>query len=200
MRKIANILTKNLFNDKIFYNVTDSKDNIIPGLPVLCVGVDFTKRNYPNFDRISMKIDDMTSWTYGPREKRNVYESRLKSFISDAIAKFKSSIRYRYVNVIVDGTTSSDFLCVKDLVCKGNHGVVSFIYNGVVYVYDNEETVYGISIRELSYVGIDTKSFLRNVYKNTTVVTNKDSIPLDVRILFNGSDYLIPCLFSSENE
>lgn len=198
MKKIANILTKNLFNDKIFYNVIDNKNDIIHGLPVLCVGVDFTKKNYPNFNRINMRIDEMTSWTYGPREKRNVYESRLKIFINDAIEKFKSSIKYKYINVVVD-QNSSDFLLVKEIANCGNKKIISFIYNGVIYIYDNVGTVYGVSIREMSYVGIDVKSFLRNIYLNTTVITNKDSIPLDVRIMFNGCDYLIPCLFSDDN-
>jgi len=196
MRKIANILTKNLFNDKIFYNVVENKNDIIRGLPVLCVGVDFTKKNYPNFNRINMKIDELTSWTYGPREKRNIYESRLKLFISDAIEKFKSNINYRYVNVIVD-KDSKEFSTVKEMSNSGDKKVISFIYNGVIYMYDNINTVYGVSIREMSYIGIDVKSFLRNMYLNTTVITNKDSIPLDVRILFNGCDYLIPCLFSN---
>lgn len=197
MKKIANILTKNLFNDNIFYNVVDSKDKLIDGVPVLCVGVEFTKRNYPNFNRIDMKIDDMTSWTYGPREKRNVYESRLKTFIENAISMFKSCIMYKYINVIVDGTASSDFLCVNSIIENGN--AVSFIYNGMVYVYDNDKTVYGISIREISYAGIDVKPFLRRIYSNTNVITNKDAIPLDARVLFNGSDYLIPCLLSDVN-
>ena len=198
MKKIANILTKNLFNDKIFYNVIDNKNDIIQGLPVLCVGVDFTKKNYPNFNRINMRIDEMTSWTYGPREKRNVYESRLKIFINDAIEKFKSSINYKYVNVIVD-QNSNDLSIIKEMASCCNKKIISFIYNGVIYIYDNIETVYGISIREMSYVGIDTKPFLRSLYLNTIVITNKDSIPLDVRIMFNGCDYLIPCLFSDDN-
>lgn len=200
MRKIANILTKNLFNDKVFYNVVDSKEKLIPDIPVLCVGVDFTRKNYPNFKFLDMRVSDNIYWTYGPREKRNIYEQRLKLFIADAIDKFKSSIEYKYVNVVVDGTTSDDFLKVIYLVTKFDNGIVSFIYNGVVYVYDNKNTVYGVSIRELSYCGNDAKAFLRNVYLNTTVITNKDTLPLDVRILFNGSDYLIPCLFSTENE
>ena len=73
MRKIANILTKNLFNDKIFYNVVDSKDKLINGIPVLCVGVELTKKNYPNFNILNMDVGDGIYWTYGPREKRNVY-------------------------------------------------------------------------------------------------------------------------------
>ena len=197
MRKIANILTKNLFNDKIFYNVVDNKSDLIAGLPVLCVGFDFTKKNYPNFDRINMKIDNMTSWTYGPREKRNIYESRLKSFIDFSIKEFESKIDYEYVNVVSDGICSDKFNLVTGIVNKSQDKPVSFIYNGVVYIYDNNYKVYGISIREMQYIGEDVKPFLKNLYQHTNVVTNKDSIPLDVRILFNGKDYLIPCLYSN---
>ena len=199
MRKIANILTKNLFNDKIFHNVVDSKDKLINGIPVLCVGVELTKKNYPNFNILNMDVGDGIYWTYGPREKRNVYESRLKTFIKKSIDKFKSEIHYEYVNVVVDGLTSNDFITVNDLIFNGGKSIISFLFNGMVYVYDNKNVVYGISLRELSYVGENVKTFLSNVYSNTTVITNKDSIPLDVRILFNGYDYLIPCLYSNNN-
>ena len=199
MRKIANILTKNLFNDKIFNNVVDSKDKLINGIPVLCVGVELTKKNYPNFNILNMNISDDVYWTYGPREKRNIYESRLKTFIQKSIDKFKSDISYKYVNVVFDGISSNDFTVLNELMFNGGKSVVSFIFNGMVYVYDNNKTVYGISLRELSYIGENVKMFLSGVYTNTTVITNKDSIPLDVRILFNGYDYLIPCLFSNDN-
>ena len=199
MRKIANILTKNLFNDKIFYNVVDSKDKLINGIPVLCVGVELTKKNYPNFNILNMNVSDDIYWTYGPREKRNVYESRLKTFIQKSIDKFKSDISYKYVNVVVDGLTSNDFIVVSDLIFNGGKSIISLLFNGMVYVYDNKNTVYGISLRELNYIGENVKSFLGNLYSNTTVITNKDSIPLDVRILFNGYDYLIPCLYSNNN-
>jgi len=199
MRKIANILTKNLFNDKIFYNVVDSKDKLINGIPVLCVGVELTKKNYPNFNILNMNISDDIYWTYGPREKRNIYESRLKTFIQKSIDKFKSDISYKYVNVVFDGISSNDFTVLNELIFNGGKSIVSFIFNGMVYVYDNNKTVYGISLRELSYIGENVKMFLSGVYTNTTVITNKDSIPLDVRILFNGYDYLIPCLFSNDN-
>jgi len=200
MRKIANILTKNLFNDKIFYNVVDSKDKLISGIPVLCVGVEMTKKNYPNFNILNMDVGDGIYWTYGPREKRNVYESRLKTFIKKSIDKFKSEIHYKYVNVVVDGLSSNDFIAVNDLIFNRGKSVISFLFNGMVYVYDNKNSVYGISLRELNYIGENVKAFLSNVYSNTTVITNKDSIPLDVRILFNGYDYLIPCLYSNNND
>ena len=199
MRKIANILTKNLFNDKIFYNVVDSKDKLISGIPVLCVGVEMTKKNYPNFNILNMDVGDDIYWTYGPREKRNIYESRLKTFIKKSIDKFKSKIHYEYVNVVVDGLTSNDFITVNDLIFNGGKSIISFLFNGMVYVYDNKNVVYGISLRELNYIGENVKAFLSNVYSNTTVITNKDSIPLDVRVLFNGYDYLIPCLYSNNN-
>ena len=73
MQPIANILTKNWFNDKTLYNVVDKKCDLIEGIPTLCVGVEMTKKNYPNFNILDMNIDDETKWTYGPREKRNIY-------------------------------------------------------------------------------------------------------------------------------
>ena len=196
MQLIANILTINLFSDKILYNVVEKKDDLIDGIPTLCVGLEMTKKNYPNFNLLDMNIDEMTKWTYGPREKRNVYESRLSKFIFDSIIKFVNGIKYVYVNILTDGFKSEDFLRVKYLIRNTDIKTTSFINNGVVYIYDKDNNVvYGVSIREFSYVGVDSNAFLRLVYKNTIVISGKDSLPLDIRILFSDYKYAIPCLF-----
>lgn len=196
MQPIANILTKNLFSDKTLYNVVEKKDDLIEGIPTLCVGLEMTKKNYPNFNLLDMNIDEMTKWTYGPREKRNVYESRLSKFIFDSIIKFVNGIKYVYVNILTDGFKSEDFLRVKYLIRNTDIKTTSFINNGVVYIYDKDNNVvYGVSIREFSYAGVDSNAFLRLVYKNTRVISGKDSLPLDIRILFSDYKYAIPCLF-----
>lgn len=196
MQPIANILTKNLFTDKTLYNVVEKKDDLINGIPTLCVGLEMTKKNYPNFNLLDMNIDEMTKWTYGPREKRNVYESRLSKFIFDSIAKFVKGVKYIYVNILTEGFKSDNFLRVKYLITNTDIKTTSFINNGVVYLYDKDSnTVFGVSIREFSYMGVDSNAFLRLVYKNTRVISGKDSLPLDIRILFSDYKYAIPCLF-----
>lgn len=196
MQPIANILTKNLFSDKTLYNVVEKKDDLIDGIPTLCVGLEMTKKNYPNFNLLDMNIDEMTKWTYGPREKRNVYESRLSKFIFDSKIKFVKGIKYIYVNILTEGFKSDNFLRVKYLITNKDIKTTSFINNGVVYLYDKDSnTVFGVSIREFSYMGVDSNAFLRLVYKNTRVVYGKDSLPLDIRILFSDYKYAIPCLF-----
>lgn len=196
MQPIANILTKNVFDDKTLYNVVEKKDDLMEGIPTLCVGIEMTKKNYPNFNVLDMNIDDTTKWTYGPREKRNVYESRLSKFIFESIVNFVKKIKYVYVNVITEGFNSDDFLRVRQLINNVEIKTTSFINNGVVYVYDKDNNaVFGVSIRDFLYVGADSTAFLRLVYKNTRVVSGKDSLPLDVRILFSDYKYAIPCLF-----
>lgn len=196
MQPIANILTKNLFNDKVLYNVVDKKCDLIKGIPTLCVGVEMTKKNYPNFSVLDMNIDEETMWTYGPREKRNIYESRLSKFIFYSINKFVKGIKYKYVNIITEGFNSENFNRVRFLIKNVKQKTTSFISNGVVYVYDKENSVvFGISIREFSYLGVDSNAFLRLVYKNTIVIQGKDTLSLDVRILFSDYKYVIPCLF-----
>ena len=151
MQPIANILTKNLFDNKILYNVVDKKDDLVKGIPTLCVGLEMTKKNYPNFNVLDMNIDDETKWTYGPREKRNVYESRLSKFIFDSMLKFVKGIEYEYVNIIVEGLNSENFNRVKHLISDTEVKTTSFINNGVVYIYDKEKNiVFGVSIREFS--------------------------------------------------
>jgi len=202
MRKIANILTKNLFTDNIFYNVVDDKSLLIKDLPVLCVGIELTKKNYPEFNRLSMDVDADKDiyWTYGPREKRNVYEDRLKEFVGKVVEKLVKTVKYEYVNIITEGLCSDKILYINNLIHNKQKEIISFINNGLVYIYDSYKTVYGISLREIQYIGENVKLFLSNIYSNTTVITNKDSIPLNIRTLFIGKNYLIPCLYSNNKE
>lgn len=195
MKYIANILTKNLFDSKNLYNVVSDKKDLIVGLPTLCIGKDFTKRNYPNFSVIEFKVEDNVYWTYGPREKRNVYENSLSSFMDIAVSTFIESFKYIFINVLISDKNSTDCKNLMDAI-NSEPKTTSFISGDMVYVYNNKNNcVYGVSLRDITYKGKESKKLLALVFKKTRVINAKDNIPFEIRSAFFGHNYVIPCLY-----
>ena len=195
MKFIANILTKNLFNDNFLYNVVSDKDDLIEGLPTLCIGKEFTKKNYPNFRVIEFNVEDNVYWTYGPREKRNIYEERLNDFMEIAIKSFIDNFRYVFINVLISDKDNDDCKKLMESI-KPENNTTSFISGNMVYVYNAENNcVYGVSLRDIGYKGKEPKKLLSMIFKNTRVINAKDDIPFEVRTAFIGNNYVIPCLY-----
>lgn len=191
MKKIANILTLSKFEDNLLYNIVNRKDDLINGIPTLCVGIELTRKNYPDFNIINMKIDDNTFWTYGPREKRNIYENRLSEFNDFLIKKHLSTIEYKYVSVIVGGFNSNDYKILNEIIFCGKSA--SYVINDMAYVY-YDNVVYGISLRDIKYCGGNEKDFLKKLFINTKIIKPND-ISYSIKTMFNGCNYIIPSLF-----
>lgn len=195
MKYIANILTKNLFGNSSLYNVVSDKNDLISGLPTLCIGKEFTKKNYPNFNVIEFAVEDGVYWTYGPREKRNIYEERLSDFNEIAINSFIRNLRYVFINVMINDGKTEDCKNMM-LAINSDKKTTSFINNDMAYVYDNDNNcVYGVSIRDLKYKGRDYKKFISILYRKTRVINAKDDVSFDVRSIFFGYNHVIPALY-----
>jgi hypothetical protein len=195
MKYIGNVLTKNLFNESSLYNVVSDKKDLIPGIPTLCVGKEFTKKNFPNFNVIEFKVEDNTYWTYGPREKRNIYEKRLEDFMEIAVKSLIESVNYKFINVLVSGNKSDECNDMMRAI-NSTEKTTSFISNDMAYVCNNDsKCVYGVSLRDLRYKGTDPKAFISLLYKKTRVINVKEDVPFEVRSSFFGYNYVIPLLY-----
>lgn len=195
MQFIGNILTKNLFDNTELYNVVLSKEDLIKGIPTLCIGRAFTQENYTDFDILKFEIEKDVFWTYGPREKRNIYEKRLNEFEKKAIESFIKSVHYKFINVLINEKDSEDCQRLKNIL-NAETKTTSFVYNNMAYVYDEQnKCVYGISLRDLSYKGRDVKKFLSVLYRKTRVISLKDDVSFEIKSAFFGNNYVIPCLY-----
>lgn len=195
MKYIGNILTKNLFTENKLYNVVSSKSDLIEGIPTLCIGKEFTAKNYPEFNIIEFKVCDDVYWTYGPREKRNIYESRLSAFMDIAVERFIKDLGYVFVNVLTSIEKNDNCKRIAELL-KLENKTTSFIYNDMAYIYDEERrTVLGVSLRDLKYIDRDVNKFISSLYRKTRVVDNKNDLSFEVRSVFYGHYYAIPCLY-----
>ena len=98
--KIANIVSRQNVNISQEFNVVDSMDNIIHGLPTLILGFDYVNKHYPDFDVMERKLSDNLYWTVKRTEKRDKYEEDLSWFITKVLTDLISEISYVFVDPI----------------------------------------------------------------------------------------------------
>lgn len=197
MRKIGNILTNKKIEIEGIYNVVSSKDCLIVGIPTLVIGWEFTKENYPTANIIDWKINDTTFWTFGNRERRSVYDERISKFKDFAVDYFVKSIKYIPFSVITEENNSKRefFNFMENDPCEKK----IYTRNDMVYIYvPKSEAVYGISLRDITYIGKDVGKFLSKVYHflNAESVNGKvtDNMPIQMMTKLRNYTYIVPCL------
>ena len=193
MKFIANILTEKNFSDGELYNVVSDKSLLIDGLPTLVVGWEFTKAQYPDANIIDWKISDDVYWTYGNRERRSVYEIRVKKFSEIAIDRLIKSVKYIPASVIT-GDGLKEF---SDAVNSDDS--VVYIHSDIVYVYLPEtKCTYGMSIRDIDYLEKSSKNFIANIYKlkNGNVITSSSGLSLELRYTLRNCNYIVPYILA----
>lgn len=196
MRYIANILTEKKFSDYELYNVVSDKASLIDGIPTMVIGWEYTKKMFPEANIVDWIVEDGVYWTFGNREKRSVYEERMAKFKEIAIDSFIKSINYRFISVITSKKEEiADF--IGKVETEG--GATAYYANGFVYVYiPSSCVVYGLSLREMDYVGKNPKMFLSLLAKeeNVSMVSAGESLSNEVRYSFRNRDYIIPYILS----
>ena len=193
MRKIANILTKNVVSGETVYNIVSDGDNLISGIPTLVVGNSLVKDIYPDYNIIDWQIKDDVFWTFGPRERRERFEKDLPKFKKMSAEKICKKIQYHYYNLFLkDKTEINKFL--KDIVSEDT---IIYIYNNMCYVYESGTSIVeGISLTDAEYLDCDTKKLLSYFYKHKAKVLTSKDIPVDIKIMFQNNAYIIPYICS----
>lgn len=193
MRYIANILTRSKAKFSGLFNKVDSSRGLIDGIPTLIVGWEFTKEMYPDADILNWKINDNVYWTFGNRERRNVYEERLADFTSMATDRFSSSVRYEYINLLTaDECEKKKIVDMMD--ARGRTAYM--IKNDVVYLYNGEGVVIGFSLRDIRYENRKTDNLLHRISANdANEKIDADTIDNEVIFRFKNRIYLMPVLY-----
>lgn len=194
MKYIGNILTNTKFNGGSLYNVTDVKENLIPDIPTLVIGWDFTKKMFKNANILDWVIENGIYWTFGKRERRNKYENNLLKFKNIAIDKIIKQVDYEFFNVLtLDDGIKRDFFELL----SSDVGKRVFIHNDMVYVwFVGEKKVFGLSLRDIEYNGKSRKNFLSMLYRgrNVTFVNLNDIESDDIKLQIRNCYYVLPFL------
>lgn len=196
MKHIANILTNKNFPKEPFYNIVSDKKDLIDGIPTLVVGWDFTKENFPQADIVNSKIEDGIFWTFGNRERRSAYEVRTTEFRRIALEKLINDIEYKPVSVI-NGRNLAEFNNAMTNIILGGGKI--YINGGMLYAYyRHENVVYGVSMRDIDYIGKSSKDFLSIIYQGNKdyIIGKCDELTPDVKYALRNCNYVIPYLLS----
>lgn len=196
MKYLANILTTENFDDKTYYNVVSSEENLIDGIPTLIVGWDRAKQLFPDASILNWKINDDTYWTYGKRVRRENNERDIKRFKELVINRAVKNIEYWFFNVL---TADKEEKIRFNIILSDSRVKYALISNNMLYVYFPETSeVTGVSLSDIEYSGMDSSKLLRKIKNNPAVkiVNERDFVSFETRELIKNKKYMIPYLSS----
>jgi hypothetical protein len=178
-----------------FVDVTKNIGSIDNFIPTLIIGKKKAEEIYgkENIKVLDKKITDNVSWTFDKVERRNEYERDLKAFNDSLIKTIKKNIKYEFFNIYIEPISR-----IKKLISFIKSPKIKYIYifNDHIYMYYNN-IVYGISLSDIQYLGINKNRILRLLNSNSSniIVENHDFLSKKMRQIIKEDKILIPYLY-----
>jgi hypothetical protein len=197
--KIANIVSKTKINVSQDFNVVDSLDEIIQGIPTLIVGFEYVCGLYPDFDVLEKKIDENIYWTCQRNEKRDKYEEDLEWFITKVYSDLTADISYIFVDPIHYNKKTMLKLIRKIYSTKDK---ITYQHGKMIYIY-GDKFIFGVDLKLLEYIGKDSEKILTKIKSNSSVFLGGYDILIEYKNLINeldGQVRYVPYLYSIKNE
>jgi hypothetical protein len=178
-----------------FVDVTKNIGSIDNFIPTLIIGKKKAEEIYgkENIKVLDKKITNNVSWTFDKVERRNEYERDLKAFNDSLIKTIKKNIKYEFFNIYIEPISR-----IKKLISFIKSPKIKYIYifNDHIYMYYNN-IVYGISLSNIQYLGINKNRILRLLNSNSSniIVENHDFLSKKMRQIIKEDKILIPYLY-----
>lgn len=178
-----------------FVDVTKNIGSIDNFIPTLIIGKKKAEEIYgkENIKVLDKKITDNVSWTFDKVERRNEYERDLKTFNDSLIKTIKKNIKYEFFNIYIEPISR-----IKKLISFIKSPKIKYIYifNDHIYMY-YKNIVYGISLSDIQYLGINKNRILRLLNSNSSniIVENHDFLSKKMRQIIKEDKILIPYLY-----
>lgn len=178
-----------------FVDVTKNIGSIDNFIPTLIIGKKKAEEIYgkENIKVLDKKITDNVSWTFDKVERRNEYERDLKAFNDSLIKTIKKNIKYEFFNIYIEPISR-----IKKLISFIKSPKIKYIYifNDHIYMY-YKNIVYGISLSDIQYLGINKNRILRLLNSNSSniIVENHDFLSKKMRQIIKEDKILIPYLY-----
>lgn len=178
-----------------FVDVTKNIGSIDNFIPTLIIGKKKAEEIYgkENIKVLDKKITNNVSWTFDKVERRNEYERDLKMFNDSLIKTIKKNIKYEFFNIYIEPISR-----IKKLISFIKSPKIKYIYifNDHIYMYYNN-VVYGISLSDIQYLGINKNRILRLLNSNSSniIVENHDFLSKKMRQIIKEDKILIPYLY-----
>ena len=196
--KIANIVSTSKVEAPEEFNVVNSVNEIIDGLPTLIIGYDIVNNLFPDFDIINISLGENKYWTFKRTEKRDKYEADLKWFISKVYSDLTNDISYVFVDPIQYKGKTLIKIIKKIYSLKDP---IAFLNEQMLYVY-GESFIFGIDLKLLGFMGVDTDKIKTRINAISRVFLQESKILIEykknIEALDNKVRYL-PYLYSIRN-
>lgn len=196
--RIANIVCERDIKIDNKFNLINSIDAIIPGLPTLIVGINNAKSYTKDISYLDRRIDDNTFWTFSRLEKRDLFEEDLFYFIQFAYNKLLEHAKFKFIDLILSDSEKIN-LVFYDI--KSNENVITFHYQNMVYTYVND-TIYGFNLRQVEYIGKSIDKFMTKIKDISHVFLQDEKILIEYKkelSVFNEEIKYIPFIYSLRN-
>jgi hypothetical protein len=195
---VGNIVTHSNINVEKYFNVVNSLDKIIDGLPTLIIGWDIVKNIEPNADFINKKLSDNIFWTFKKSERRDIFGDDLYNFTEYSYKLLITNIKYTFIDLIQFSKSE-----VKDIFkyIKNSKKVIGYLYNNMVYLFI-EKTVYGLDLNLLKYMDYNLDETLLKIKTYCSVFLDNKDILIeykDVIDMLNNEVKYVPFLYSIEH-
>lgn len=197
--KIANIVSKSKINISEEFNLVESMDEIIHGLPTLIIGFDYVNKHYPDFDILNSELEPNIYWTFKKTERRDKHEEDLIWFENKVYSDLAKTIKYIFVDPIQHNKKTLIKIIRK---IYSLEKAITFINDKMIYIY-GDNLIFGIDLKLLHFVGLDINKIKYKI-KTKSIVFLEDS-----KILIEYKNYIeelglqvkyLPFLYFIRNE
>lgn len=197
---VSDIKYKDLNEDIV--KVVSSTDECDKPLPRLIVGLDNAKKyaseNGFEFDILNHTYPNGDMWTFKKTEKREMYEDDIEAFKEMIVRIQGNDITYRYIDVFKLKTSEIkrlyNLMLNNTLKRDTNYIIVD---KDMVYMALENNTVIGISLAHLRYIGIDKEKVIEKLrapkYNRVYFTSSKNMWKM--KEWFEDREYVIASIF-----
>lgn len=197
--KVANIVSSNNINVSEEFNVVQSMDEIIHGLPTLIVGFDYVNKHYPDFNILDIELEPNLYWTVKKTERRDKHAEDLTWFINKVYNDLTKDIKYIFIDPI-QYKSKSLWKIIRKLYSIKN--LVTFVNGDMIYIY-GDKFIFGVDLKLMSYIGIKKDKIKNKIKSKSPVFLEENDILIEYKNYIEELGFQIkflPYLYSIRNE
>lgn len=196
--KIGNIVSPTTISVSEDFNVVQSINDIIDGLPTLIVGWEYIKQNFPDYNILNRTLGPNIFWTFKRTEKRDWFEEDLFNFTEHAYKSFVSEITYIFCDPII--FSRSKILKIIKKIYSASH-VISYEHDSMIYIF-LEKFIFGIDLNQLIFLDVNIDKLKSKIKRVSTSFLTKEDIFINYkkRVEYLDNQWkFVPYLYQKEN-
>lgn len=197
---IGNVVTKeDIVLDKLF-NVVDSIDKIIGGLPTLFIGLDITEEYETDLDFVDRKISDNIYWTFTRKESRKHHVLDLDKFIRECFLNLVNGYKYLFIDPIQLSISSKKRILEK---LNNTNEIISYFFEEKYVYILVDKFILGIDFELFNYIGVNNIKIKNKIKTLSTKLLGGNEILIEYKGYLeklNDEHKYIPLLYSIIND